>query len=108
GSTAGPVADPVSPAGSDVTTSGAPPEPAEAPLVAAPADPGPVLHARPAVGFWEHVPGPTALLVPVAVGVAVVVSVTLGPAGRPSPVFRREGGLSRALARRSPGSADPA
>ena len=35
-------------------------------------------------------------------------SVTLGPAGRPSPVLRREGGLSRALARRNPGSADAA
>ncbi|HWB35220.1 MAG TPA: hypothetical protein VHA75_04255 [Rugosimonospora sp.] len=53
------------------------------------------------VGFWERLPAWTALLVPVAVGLAVLISVALGPAGRPSPVHRREGGLSRALARRS-------
>jgi hypothetical protein len=98
----GPAADAVSPATSEGPASGAPPEsPAEATL-AAPDRPGPALQARPAVNFWEHVPAPTALLVPVALGLAVLVSVTLGPAGRPSPVFRREGGLSRALARRSP------
>jgi hypothetical protein len=105
----GPAADASTPPASDVSSSGAPPEsPAEATLAAAPDQPGPVLRARPAVGFWEHVPAPTALLVPVALGLAVFVSVTLGPAGRPSPVFRREGGLSRALARRTPGGADAA
>jgi hypothetical protein len=93
----------------DVSATGAPPEsPGEATLTAAPAGPGPVLQARPAVGFWEHVPAPTALLLPVALGLALLVSVTLGPAGRPSAVFRREGGLSRALARRSPGGTEAA
>ena len=105
----GPAADASTPSTSDISASGAPPgSPAEATLAAAPDQPSPVLRARPAVGFWEHVPAPTALLVPVALGLAVFVSVTLGPAGRPSPVFRREGGLSRALARRTPGGADAA
>ncbi|HMC53010.1 MAG TPA: hypothetical protein VKI64_09645 [Acidimicrobiales bacterium] len=73
------------------------------PLEAAPHSPAPVLRARPAVDLSEHVPAPTALLVPVAAGLAVLVSVTLGPVGRPSRNFRREGGLSRAPAHRSPG-----
>ena len=105
----GPAADAGTPAASDISANGAPPEsPAEATLTAAPDQPGPVLRARPAVDFWEHVPAPTVLFVPVALGLALLVSVTLGPAGRPSPVFRREGGLSRALARRTPGGADAA
>jgi hypothetical protein len=74
--------------------------PAEATLAAAPGPSDPA-RIRPAVGFWERVPAPTALLVPVAAGLAVLIGVVLGPVGRPSPVFRREGGLSRALARRS-------
>jgi hypothetical protein len=93
-------------AGGDTTES-----PAEAGLGPAPATPdraAPVLRSRRAVDFWEHVPTPTVLLIPVAFGLALLVSVTLGPAGRPSPVFRREGGLSRALARRKPRSADGA
>ena len=107
--TSGPAVDAGTPAASDISATGAPPEsPAEATLVAAPDQPGPVLRARPAVDFWEHVPAPTVLFVPVALGLAFLVSVTLGPAGRPSPVFRREGGLSRALARRTPGGADAA
>jgi hypothetical protein len=69
---------------------------------------GPVLHARPAVDFWEHVPAATALFVPVAAGLAVLIGLVLGPMGRPSPVSRREGGLSRALARRSAGLSPPA
>ena len=105
----GPAAGAGTPAASDLSATGAPPEsPAEATLAPASDRPGPVLQARPAVDFWEHVPAPTALLVPVALGLALLVSVTLGPAGRPSPVFRREGGLSRALARRHPGRADAA
>ena len=105
----GPAADAPMPAASDISATGAPLEsPAEASLVAAPDQPGPVLGAHPAVDFWEHVPAPTVLFVPVALGLALLVSVTLGPAGRPSPVFRREGGLSRALARRTPGGADAA
>jgi hypothetical protein len=78
--------------------------PAEAALPAPPADPVP--RAGAAVDFWEHVPTPTALLVPVAIGLAVLIGVVLGPGGRPSPVLAREGGLSRALARRSPGGED--
>jgi hypothetical protein len=98
----GPTPDlPATPADSGAT---APEPPPEATLNAAPELPGPALRARPAVGFWDHVPAPTTLLLPLALGLAVLVSVTLGPAGRPSPVFRREGGLSRALARRKPGA----
>ena len=74
---------------------------AEAVPTPSPAGHGPVLPAGPAVDFWEHVPAPTALLVPVAAGLAVLIGLVLGPMGRPSPVFRREGGLSRALARRA-------
>jgi hypothetical protein len=74
---------------------------------AAPESNGALVAARPAVGFWEHVPAPSALLVPVAAGLAVLVSLLLGPLGRPSPVFRREGGLSRALARRAAGDGRP-
>lgn len=93
-----------SPAATGSTTPGpaAPAEPAaEASLSAAPDRPAPRLPARPPVDFWENVPGATGLLVPVTVGLAVIVGLALGPAGRPAPVFRREGGLSRALARRS-------
>lgn len=100
----GPAAGDATSATTDVSPTGAPPEsPGEQTVAAAPAGPGPVLQARPAVDFWEHVPAPTALLLPVALGLTLLVSVTLGPAGRPSAVFRREGGLSRALARRSAG-----
>ena len=89
------------PAGSDAAA-GIPSEsPGEATLVAAPDRSDPVLRARPVFGLWERLPAPTVLLVPVAVGLAVLIGVVLGPMARPSPVFRREGGLSRALARRS-------
>jgi len=105
----GPAAVETAAATPDLSATAAPPEsPGEATLTAAPAGPGPVLQARPAVDFWEHVPAPTALLLPVALGLAFLVSVTLGPAGRPGAVFRREGGLSRALARRSPGRTEAA
>ncbi|HEV7865116.1 MAG TPA: hypothetical protein VGR20_20640, partial [Acidimicrobiia bacterium] len=90
------IPDPAVPSGS----------PADATLAAAPGPPDPVLRTRPAVGFWESVPAPTVLLVPITVGLAVLIGMVLGPVGRPSPVFRREGGLSRALARRSPGGSD--
>ena len=88
------------PAGSAPPGSAVPAGPAEIALPARPGSHGPVLHARPAVDFWEHVPGATALLVPVAAGLAILVGLVLGPTGRPAPVFRRQGGLSRALARR--------
>ncbi|MEW6477461.1 MAG: hypothetical protein AB1679_34865 [Actinomycetota bacterium] len=86
----------------DLSQPGTVPEPpAEVTLAAPAASPGPALQARPAVDFWERLPAPTALLVPVTVGLAVLIGVALGPGGRPAPVLRREGGLSRALARRS-------
>jgi hypothetical protein len=108
-SSSGPAAAETATADPDVSANSAPPEPpGEVTLNAAPAGPGPVLQARPAVDFWERIPAPTALLLPVALGLAFLVSVTLGPAGRPSAVFRREGGLSRALARRSPGRTEAA
>jgi len=102
-------ADAATPAASDTAAIGATPEsPPEATLNAAPDRPPGVLDSRRAVDFWERVPTPTALLLPVALGLAFLISVTLGPAGRPSPVVRRQGGLSRALARRNPPSADGA
>lgn len=82
-----------------------PAAPEQATLVAAPraesADD--VLPMRPAVGFWEEVPAPTVLLVPAALGSALLIGVLLGPAGRPLPVWPRAGGLTRALARRDAG-----
>jgi len=102
----GPAAGEATTAASDVSATGAPPASSgEAPRSTAAVRPGP---ARPAVDFWDHVPAPTVLLLPVALGLALVVSLTLGPAGRPAAVFRREGGLSRALARRSPGRTEAA
>ncbi|HLF39883.1 MAG TPA: hypothetical protein VI854_00275 [Acidimicrobiia bacterium] len=64
----------------------------------------PALRAQVAVGFWDDVPAPTALLVPVVLGLALLVGLALGPGGRPLPVWARAGGLSRALARRSGGN----
>lgn len=92
-----------SPASSETT---AQPPSAEVTLSAAPARSAPVVQARPAVDFWDRVPALTALLVPVVAGLAVLIGVALGPIGRPTPVFRREGGLSRALARRTPGGTE--
>jgi hypothetical protein len=95
--------------GPGVSAGEAAPESPGASLNAAPElPPPPALQARPPVGFWGRVPAATTLLLPVALGLALLVSLTLGPAGRPSPVFRREGGLSRALARRNAGSVDAA
>lgn len=74
--------------------------------VAAPrsrARPTGTLQARPAVGFWDEVPAATLLAVPVALGLAVLVGLALGPAGRPLPSWPRAGGLTRALTRRSGG-----
>ncbi|MDQ3945827.1 MAG: hypothetical protein M3357_11880 [Actinomycetota bacterium] len=85
---------------------GAPAPEATTALVATPAGPAPVtgtLQAQPAVGFWEDIPVSTVLLLPVALGLALLVGLTLGPGGRPLPTWPRAGGLSRALARRRPG-----
>jgi len=87
---------------------GAPPGRSEEAGSAPRSSPGgavPVVRVRAAVGFWEHIPVPAALLLPVA---AVLVGLVLGPFGRPAPIFRREGGLTRALARRSAGDGRPA
>jgi hypothetical protein len=98
-----------SPAGSDTTESGAPAAPPTEAVSDQPTAPSaPPSRTRAAVGFWERVPAPTALLLPVAVGLAVVIGLVLGPLGRPSPVVARQGGLSRALARRSPDSGSDA
>lgn len=109
----GPAADPfasssseafgaATPAATDLSQPGTVPEsPAEVTVAAPAATPGPTSPARNAVDFWERLPAPTALLIPVAVGLAVLVGVALGPRGRPAPALRREGGLSRALARRN-------
>src|SRR5260221_514635 len=70
---------------------GLPPAPAQVALAVSPGRQGPILRARPAVDFWEHVPAFTALLVPVALGLAVLIGVVLGPTARPSAVFRPEG-----------------
>ncbi|MGH9004658.1 MAG: hypothetical protein ACRDYV_16150, partial [Acidimicrobiia bacterium] len=75
-------------------------------LVAAPQTPPPAtgtLQAQPAVGLWEEIPAPTVLLVPIAIGLALLVGLILGPGGRPLPTWPRAGGLSRALARRPGG-----
>lgn len=99
----------VTPPAADPAQSGTAPEaPAEPTLAAPAAVPGPAPQTRPAVGFWERLPGPTVLLVPVAVGLAILVGAVLGPGGRPAPVLQREGGLSRALARRSAAGSDAA
>ncbi len=79
---------------------------ATAELVAAPQTPAPVsgtFQAQPVVGFWEDIPAPTVLLLPVAFGLALLVGLILGPGGRPLPYWPRAGGLSRALARRHSG-----
>src|SRR5438105_708938 len=72
-------------------------------LTATPAAPAPA----PSAGAGPSAPEAAAAASPVpavaapSVGLAVLIGVVLGPTGRPSPVFRREGGLSRALARRN-------
>ncbi|HZI38737.1 MAG TPA: hypothetical protein VFF24_10560, partial [Acidimicrobiia bacterium] len=105
-----PVFAPAAPSGGDIAESapGVPPADAAPPAQAADAlaADAPVRRSGAAVDFWERVPTPTVLLVPVTIGLAVLIGVVLGPGGRPSPVFAREGGLSRALARRSPGGED--
>jgi hypothetical protein len=97
------------PGGADITDSAAPSGPPAEPgtepqtlSLAPPAQPRTLV----AVDFWERVPAPTVLLLPVAIGLFVLLGLVLGPLGRPSPVVARQGGLSRALARRSPAGRD--
>lgn len=95
--------------GQPPVTADSPAEPATTPgVVAAPrsrARPTGTQEARPAVGFWDGLPPATLLAVPVALGLALLVGLALGPAGRPSPSWPRAGGLTRALTRRSGGDA---
>jgi hypothetical protein len=87
--------------------SAAPAESAEAP---APAVPLPAtasggrsnLKTRP-VKVWGNLPPTSALLVPTVLTLALLLGWALGPSGRPLPAHGREGGLSRALARRRAG-----
>jgi hypothetical protein len=87
------------------TDAPAPDEAAELATAPAPTSGTGTLQAQAAVGFWEDIPGPTVLLVPLAFAFALLVALILGPAGRPLPFWPRAGGLSRALARRSGGDA---
>ena len=98
-----PVSSPA--AGSDTASSATPASSATVAL--SPARPaGRTLQARPAVGLWDEVSAPSALLVPVALGLALLVGLVLGPTGRPLPVWKRAGGVSRALDRRESGGGD--
>jgi hypothetical protein len=56
------------------------------------------------VGFWDSIPFGSVTLLLVALAAAVALSLALGPMGRPRPVARRSGGLTRALARTQPGA----
>ena len=63
----------------------------------------PVVRAQPVVGkakLFGNLSAATLLLVPLALAVAAVLGLLLGPAGEPSATRRREGGVSRALAAR--------
>ena len=95
------VAVPAAPAGASNTAESAAAPAGPEPVPPAPAAPAPETGGRAAVDFWESVPTPTALLIPVVLGLAVLIGLVLGPGGRPTPAIAREGGLSRALARRS-------
>jgi hypothetical protein len=90
--------------------SGEPLAPPQAALAAVPRSPSQprAIRARQPVGFWEDLPTPTALLIPVALGPTLLVGFVLGPSGRPQPVWNRAGGLSRALDRRRGGGGDDA
>lgn len=59
----------------------------------------PVANRRPTKGT---LPLGTLALIPLVLGLALLSGVILGPAGDPATVRHREGGLSRALARRTP------
>ena len=71
--------------------------------VAAPAVVATEAKADGSVGFWDSIPVGSVTLLLVALAAAVALSLALGPMGRPRPVARRSGGLTRALARTQPG-----
>jgi hypothetical protein len=60
------------------------------------------LKTRP-VKVWGNLPPSTVLLLPAVLSLALLLGWALGPTGRPLPAHHREGGLSRALARRRAG-----
>jgi hypothetical protein len=96
-----PISSPAVGSGTELSTA---PD-ASVPVILSPARPlGRTLRARPVVGLGDEVPATTLLLVPIALGLALLIGLVLGPTGRPLPVWKRAGGLSRALDRREFGS----
>lgn len=89
--------------GGDGFTTSVPQEPAAAPtapVAAPPPLPGPSIPLQP-ISVGENLPAATVLLGPLALFLAGLAAYSLGPAGNPSALtVRREGGVSRALARR--------
>jgi len=98
-----PISSPGAGSGTELSTA---PD-ASVPVTLSPARPlGRTLRARPVVGLGDEVPATTLLLVPIALGLALLIGLVLGPTGRPLPVWKRAGGLSRAFDRRESGSGD--
>lgn len=88
--------------GGDAFATAVPQEPAvsPSPAVATPVPRSPPLPAEP-ISVGENLPAGTILLGPLALFLAGLAAYSLGPAGNPSALtVRREGGVSRALARR--------
>lgn len=88
--------------GGDAFATAVPQQPATAPSppVAAPAPRPAPLPLQP-ISVGENLPTATVLLGPLALFLAGLAAYSLGPAGNPSALtVRREGGVSRALARR--------
>ncbi len=90
--------------GGDAFATAVPQDPAPAPAPAAPVVPAPGqgrgVPVRP-ISVGENLPPAAALLGPLALFLAGLAAYSLGPAGNPSALtVRREGGVSRALARR--------
>lgn len=90
--------------GGDAFATAVPQDPAPAPAPAAPVvpalAPAPALPGQP-ISLGENLPPAAVLLGPLALFLAGLAAYSLGPAGNPSALtVRREGGVSRALARR--------
>lgn len=90
--------------GGDAFATGVPQDPGPAPAPAAPVVPAPApapAHPSQPISVGENIPAAAVLLGPMALFLAGLAAYSLGPAGNPSPLtIRREGGVSRALARR--------
>ncbi|MBW3615986.1 MAG: hypothetical protein KY439_11880 [Actinobacteria bacterium] len=83
-------------------TSPEPVEPATAPapVLASPARPAPTIPVKP-ISVGDNIPAAAVILGPLALVLGALAAYSLGPAGNPSALtVRREGGVSRALARR--------